>query len=204
LEPDEEIAVIQALREDPMGALKIIHERFYNVLRLYARKYVQDPAIAADLTQETFLKFYNCGRRFSSLVDVQKYLFKMVRNLAINHNRRLALHHHTIEELRVNASPEEASNQWIESEMLKFVVLEIKSLPNPDRSVVELILQEGLNTAEIAARLDMTPNKVSKVKRAAIDKIRIFLFKKRILENPVVISLAMALWAVSASTGPTW
>jgi RNA polymerase sigma factor (sigma-70 family) len=201
LEQDEEIALIQALRDDRMGALKALHERFYSVLWLYAQKYVPDSSTAADLTQETFLNFYNTSGRFNSLEKIRNYLFKSVKNLAINHNRRVALHAHSMKELQGRLLQDEASSQWIDAEMLKFVILEIKGLPNPHRAVVELILQEGLSTRDIADRLGMTPNMVSKVKRAAIEKIRIFLIKKRLFDTPVLVTLAAAVWAVYASSG---
>lgn len=51
-------------------------------------RYTSDPDAAEDLTQETFICFWNHRQNLDSSLSPKSYLYKIARNLAINFNTR--------------------------------------------------------------------------------------------------------------------
>jgi RNA polymerase sigma factor (sigma-70 family) len=77
----------------------------------------------------------------------------------------------------------------IESEVLREIVHEIKSLPPKMAAICELIFVHGLSTAEISKRLKLSSATIRVQKAKAISKMRLALAKKRLLPSLLFLLL---------------
>jgi RNA polymerase sigma factor (sigma-70 family) len=99
------------------------------------------------------------------------YLFRLVRNLAIDHSRRLGLElrHGAAEEVPLSAasaapSPEQTA---IDQDMLRALAAVLAELPERTRLVFEMNRIGGYSVAEIAATLDLSQGFVYRLLREA-------------------------------------
>jgi RNA polymerase sigma factor (sigma-70 family) len=107
-------------------------------------------------------------------VEIQRpasYLFRLVRNLAIDHARRLGLelHHGAAEEVPLtiasaDPSPEQAA---IDQNMLRILAAVLAELPERTRLVFEMNRVGGYSVADIAASLDVSHGYVYRLLREA-------------------------------------
>ncbi|MDR3715808.1 MAG: sigma-70 family RNA polymerase sigma factor [Puia sp.] len=181
----------EELRRDRLGALKTLHERYFVVLCLYARKFVSNEKEAGDIVQETFLQFFNASARFKDIPAIEKYLFKVTYRRALNYFRHRKRNETESSELHWERAPTDVTNGFIEAEMLRYVLLEITRLPKTYRTVFEMVLVEGLSIEEIAQRLDLTVNNIQQIKSRGVEWVRVGLFKQRILESSCLVILIL-------------
>lgn len=66
----------------------ILYNRHLSYARWLARRFTGDETIAQDITQEIFLKIWNCAGRYRPHALFRTWLYKIVRNHCINHVKR--------------------------------------------------------------------------------------------------------------------
>lgn len=84
--PTQEL-VISALKGDEL-AFNNLFERFYNVVYDFAVWQTGNPALAEDISQETFIRAYNKLDQLKPPYNIKSWLFRIARNLHIDHTRR--------------------------------------------------------------------------------------------------------------------
>src|SRR5690606_143846 len=116
---------------------------------------------------------------------VKAFLYISVKNASINHVRSKK----NLKTIEFSKEHERFSSEGdslikiIESEFLNEIFSEIKKLPEKQRLVLQLTYLESMNTEEICAILNMTPNAVFVNRARAIEKL-----KNRFKNNPLIIS----------------
>lgn len=71
-------------------ALEDILERHWGALLDYATRWLDTPDAAQDLVQEAFIRLWDRRERWDGQSGARPILFRMVRNLAIDHRRQTA------------------------------------------------------------------------------------------------------------------
>lgn len=131
---------------------------------------------AEDVVQDAYLKVMDAKTVFV-VKQPAAYVFRIVRNLAIDHYRRAALESgvFTDEEegqnvpSSVSATPEALS---ISRQQLGLVARALDQLPERTRRVFELYRVGGHTQREIAQMLDVSPTLVNFMIRDALDHCR--------------------------------
>jgi RNA polymerase sigma-70 factor (ECF subfamily) len=125
---------------------------------------------AEDVVQDVWIKLTEAPPE-AEIRQPASYLFRLVRNLAIDHVRRLGLEvrHGAGEEVPVSApsadpSPEQAV---IDRDMLRALAAALAELPERTRLVFEMNRIGGYSVAEIAAALDLSAGFVYRLLREA-------------------------------------
>lgn len=143
-------------------------------LQTYLTRRLRDREMAADLTQETFLRFAEQGSR-TTIVDDRSYLYRTARNLAIDHVRRIGRHrtdsttHDDLADLPENLpGPEQIVDGRQRLDRLRAIVEE---LPKRTRQVFVLNRIEGLTYSEIAGRLGISISSVQKHLASALQHV---------------------------------
>ncbi|MCU5787979.1 sigma-70 family RNA polymerase sigma factor [Alloalcanivorax marinus] len=136
----------------------------------YVTSIVGCRARAEDLVQDAFLRFVPDGRRPTG--SGVAYLYRIVRNLAIDFTRRSAMesrhqNEETVEWLkpREESSPEQTALQHDRLDRLAGV---LDGLPRRQRLAIEMHRVGGYTLAEIAERLDVSTATAHRLVRDAM------------------------------------
>jgi RNA polymerase sigma factor (sigma-70 family) len=136
-------------------------------LQAYLSYHVKDAEVAADLTQEAFLRYAEQDPvKRAMIFQARSYLFSTARNLAIDHLRRKARqktdampHEDMAHVADTQPSPEEHA---LDRQRLERLYAIIGGLPERTRQVFVLTRIEGLTYVETAERLQISDSSVQK------------------------------------------
>ncbi len=156
---DADVAVA-ALRGSP-DACELLVRRFERPIYNLIVRLVQDPALAEDLTQDTFLKMFRALRQYDPALRFSSWLFRIAHNTAIDtlRQRRVPLAVPPVDadgdemDALVNVpdvsgeSPEQSASRGQLAEVLDAAV---DALRAPYRAVIVLRHHEDLDYDEIA------------------------------------------------------
>ena len=150
------------MAERDLSALFLAHRR---ELEVYLTRQVQCRDTAADLLQETFVRLAQQPAN-AGLSNVRAYLYRIARNLVIDHFRRderrltLPLPLDQLADLPDAAVP--VDRDFEARQTLAALREAIAELPRRTREVFELNRIEGLTYAEVAQRLGVSNSSVQK------------------------------------------
>lgn len=151
--------------------LKRLFLTHFRELQAYLTERLRDPEVAADLTQETFLRYAERGGD-AAIVHERSYLYRTAHNLAVDHIRQNASRRtdalapedmaHVPDE---GPSVEAAASARQELERLRAL---IGDLPERTRRIFVLNRIEGLTYAQVARRMGISESSVQKHLAAAL------------------------------------
>ncbi|RMX05021.1 sigma-70 family RNA polymerase sigma factor [Corticibacter populi] len=142
-------------------------ERYYRELLNFLGRKVADRAVAADLTQETYVRIYATLARepARSIRNPRALLYRIARNLLTDHYRRGVLQAQLREPAAEAEAGEDGLAQWpgcrtqepevivAARQRLEAIERAIAALPARPREAFMLYRIEGLGRAEVAARM---------------------------------------------------
>lgn len=137
-------------------------------LHAYLTRKLGNRDTAADLTQETFLRFaeHRSGSPAAVITHERSYLYRTAHNLAVDYLRQVRREKTgavTDSELTAipdeSPSPERSASGRDELAVVRAAVLE---LPERTRQVFALARIEGLTYRQVAARLEISDSSVQK------------------------------------------
>ena len=125
---------------------------------------VRDPQLAADLTQDIFLRLRRIAAPLTDRHEARLYLFRMARNLATDHQRvegrRTEILSGAVTLFEdVQASPED---EVVARDQLRVVDAALDDLPKHCRDVLYMSRLLGMSHGEIAAELKVSKSLVEK------------------------------------------
>ena len=165
--------LLERLQQGDEQAFRMLFEEFYASLCLFAARYLRDREEAADVVQETFLKYWHRHSDFDDYRKIKSFLYVVVRHSCLNLLRDRNLRSHVSDELIVD-SEQEFQNQVMEEEVHRIFNHAIDKLPLQMRMVINLSL-DGLKNSEIAEKMNLSEGTVHAYKKEAYKKLRISL-----------------------------
>ena len=164
---DHVVYTIKWLKEDYEGRFKSLYKMMYKRLYIFARNFLMDEALADDVVQEIFVGLWQKGKQMNQEILLERYLFTSVRNLCIDHFRRLNIIDKYQRHLLLTETMVLFPYSEEESEKEQRMMQVFKKLPEMQRQVLELSIVEGLKYKEIAERLNIAEGTVhTHIKRA--------------------------------------
>jgi len=146
-------------------ALKRLYLAHGRALQDYLTRKLRDPALAADLAQEAFLRIAERGNA-AAIANDRSYLFRTAHNLAIDHLRRIERRRtDRADDERLAEIPEDAPSldeAAAARQMLARLHAIVGELPDRTRRIFVLAKIEGLTYAEVAERLGISESSVQK------------------------------------------
>lgn len=140
---------------------EVVYAALGPVVSACQRRWVGDPALAEDLTQETFLRVHGARSRYLPGAPVGPWVLTIARRLSIDALRRGARRERltgdgTLPEIAVE--PLETSSVGADptlgtEALMTALRAAVETLPEGQRAVVALHKLDGLPLAEVAARL---------------------------------------------------
>jgi RNA polymerase sigma-70 factor (ECF subfamily) len=174
-EHEEELA--RRLQQRDPRAMGDLYDRFGRPAYSVILAVVRDPAIAEDLTQETFLRVWNRIQGFEAgRGALGPWLLAIARNRAIDHVRSLASRmHRNSYEFDPRDHPTlfaDAERDILNADRARKIKQALASLNENQRRVIELAYYEGLSQSEMAGRMGQPLGTVKTWVRAALKNLR--------------------------------
>lgn len=137
-------------------ALKLLHEKYFNQMCLYAQKSTADVSLVEELVSDCFIKIWENRSKISINSSLKHYIFLMLRNSIIDHFRKKIIITESIDNI-----PEPANEEYFDEQKQYAQLYElIQKLPEQRRRIIELAVFESLTYNEIAKKLNITKNTV--------------------------------------------
>lgn len=141
-------------------AFRIVYDRHVAGLDTFLRRRTGDPAVAFELTAETFAQAWISRGRFIDPGDgsARRWLFGIARNVLADSIRRRSLERRARDRLSLTAEPVEAAidPSWLDGFDADLAAA-LADLPEGQRRAVEMRVVDGYGYAELATELDCSP-----------------------------------------------
>lgn len=136
-------------------------------LQAYLTRILKDAEAAADLTQDTFLRFAELGHANAAIIVLHErpYLYRIAHNLAVDHLRRRSRERTEPVSEAVAEIPDlrpTAEHVLREQDELYKLREALRELPERTQEVFALARIEGLTYREVAKRLRISDSSVQK------------------------------------------
>jgi len=164
----EEASILAELQSGSEEAYAWLVDRFHQPVYGLVYRMLNDPADAADTTQEVFLKVFRGMRRFHGEASLKTWIYRIAIHEASNHRRWWFRHKGRETSMEQGASQKSALRETLadpgsspfdhvaQEEVRAKVEAELRRVPEPYRSAVILRDIEGLAYEEIAEILEVS------------------------------------------------
>ena len=162
--PDEQfVAWSLGLKCSDRRAYTSLFQATYDALFGFARYITRDEDAAHDILQDVYLKLWQVRETVDPARSLRALLYQMVRNYALNHERRKKTHatdslNQIVAEPSVDASTEADIDAGALNDRIR---LWIDEMPERRREAFVLSRFEGLSHDEIARVMNLTPRTVN-------------------------------------------
>ncbi len=165
-----EKTVVEGIQEGDATAFKLLFDTYYVSLCEYAVSFVKIAPVAEDLVQDVFANIWNLRENWAPNHTVKSYLFRAVRNQALNYIKHDKLEKNWAEQVRQNSTRELVFDPEISdnSDLEKAIYQAIDDLPPRRGTVFVLSRFYQLTYMEIADALDISVKTVEKHIRIAL------------------------------------
>ena len=154
---EDDLTLWKKIRNGDTHALKVLHDRYYNLMYLYARKTDYNQQGLDEAVSDCFIKLW--AKRSDIVIDrsVKSYLFLILRNALID----LARKKNRIIPFEVSSLPELPDDET-QHELDNYARLynALDKLPQQRRRILELAIFESYSYAQIAEKLQISINTV--------------------------------------------
>jgi RNA polymerase sigma-70 factor (family 1) len=145
---------------------------------LYATAFsiVKDQGLAEEIVEDVFFKLWQNRDKYSSLENLESFLFVCTKNLSYDHIRKRGNRHFiSLDEQMLNQHEMGPDQIYELNELKEMIELSVKKLPPRCKSIFELVRNKGYSYKEAAKILNLTPKTVENQLRIAAKKMYIDL-----------------------------
>lgn len=144
------------------SAFSELYERYSAQVYQYIKKFVHSTDLSEDLTQEIFIKIWQCKSKLGEVQSIKAYLFIMARNHTLNSLKKAMRSDVAMAEI-VNSFVEERNEteeELLSKEYHEYLERELNALPARTREVFRFCRQQGKSYDEVAMELGISRNAV--------------------------------------------
>lgn len=157
--------LVEQICEHDREAFKKLFRKYYSGLQRFLWGYVKNQQVAEDLVQEVFVRVWENREDLDPDKKIKTFIYKIGRNLAIDHTRHKKIVREWEEEKKALHSFPALADQTMDDKLhKKFMLREVKKaiedLPERRRLVFILSRYDGMTYKEIAEKLDISVNTV--------------------------------------------
>lgn len=163
--------LIAAIGNDDYTSYNRLFVRYYSRLCCYVYRLLGEKEDAEDVVQELFLTLWNNRKKIAIVENVSGYLYKMARNLALNHIRTQT-NYKTILDNQEEQLPYYEEN-LLETEEFRMALYDcINLLPGRCKEVLLLHRVKGLKQKEIADQLSISVKTIKNQIWASLQRLK--------------------------------
>lgn len=147
-----------------------VFSKYYTELVIYLCKYVKEISTAEDIVQEMFCDLWDKRGTYQIHTNVHAFLFRSVRNAAINYLTR-------VKKMTVELS-QQMENEMVFREDLETIERDrklyalIERLPEQRKQIFKMCFFDGLRYQQVAAKLNISINTVKTQMGRALTELR--------------------------------
>ena len=169
---DKETAFLQKINDRQVEAYRILYDEYYPALVVYASTFLASDEVAEDIVQELFVSMWEKRVTFVSFPAFKTYLYKFIKNSALNYLKHQGVEGRYKEALQNNLSDEELDEEELDrEEEYRHLFQAIDKLPSRCREIFLLSL-EGKKNKEIAEMLQISTETIKTQKIRAINRLK--------------------------------
>lgn len=163
LSDDRFLVWSQGLRDSDRAVFADLFDATYEPLFGFARYIVRDDEAAHDILQDVYFKLWQVRETIDLQRSLKALLYQMVRNYALNHERRKKTHAtDSLDAVLFEPAADGSAEEEMETSALSERLREwIDEMPERRREAFVLSRYEGLSHEEIARVMNLTPRTVN-------------------------------------------
>jgi len=140
-----------------VDALRILHDKYYYPMWLWASKYSRNETLAEELVSDCFIRLWERRQQIFIEKSLKSYLFLILRNQIVSQARK-SKHQLVVGLENLPDIPDETTiNNF---DYYAGLYQAIQRMPEQRRKILELAAFESLSYKEVAARLNISVNTV--------------------------------------------
>jgi RNA polymerase sigma-70 factor (family 1) len=176
--PDDLADLAARVQRSDELAFRQLFDAWYGPLLRSARTLVRDEAVAEDLVQEAFVRLWDWRTRLEAETPLRAWLYRTVRNLALNLRRDATTRQHLLSDpaaLASAASPRPAPSPDANvtgDDLAARVSALVDDLPPRQREALLLTRMEGMSHSEVADVMGCAPRTVNNHLVSALATLR--------------------------------
>ena len=167
---DFDFLLIQKAKNGDREAGEHLVKKYYSAIYQYCILHIHDCHEAEDMTQETFVRFFESLKTYQECGKAKNYLYCIAGNIVRNYYRKRKA-------MPIAELPEGANNVMKDIEIRMEIEEAVDSLPNELKEVVILFFFQGLRQREIAElmniKLSLVKYRIGRAKRLLADCLEV-------------------------------
>ena len=175
---DPEFALlVKELQKGNKNTFEMVFKKYYSSLCVYVNKYCRNESTAEEIVSRFFFNFYEKRETLQISTSLRSYLFRSVRNTALNYlrdNSKLVSDNVSDDLFELNIT-ETVHETLLGKELEEVINKAIDDLPEQCKSVFVKSRFEGKKYKEIAEELNISVNTVETQMSRALRKLRVEL-----------------------------
>lgn len=162
------------LKQQKIPEFEKVFHLFHPALCFFARRLVNDAAIAEDIVTDVFVKFWEKRTDFKTVYSAKAFLYISTRNACLNHNHKVQYQSRIRENIRQQSNEIEVNemNEAIHAQVVHQVYNIVNDLPEKCKEVMLLSYSKGLDCHEIARRMRLSVHTVRNQKNRGVHLIK--------------------------------
>lgn len=150
--------LVARISKGDTGAFKEILIRYQNGVYGFAFSFLKDAQEAEDISQEVFIRLYRTADAYRSYAGLRTFLYRITRNLCIDHLRKKRPEPMT--DPPEMANPQTPLSHLCAAELREKIDGITSTLPQNQRAALYLRHEQGMSYREIAESLEVTVHAV--------------------------------------------
>lgn len=166
---------VEQIRNGNEKAFENMFRAYYPRLCRFAAEYTDSASPARDLVQDVFLKIWARRAEWQVRRSLKAYLYRAVRNRALNHTRRQGTKHEVEDDLKYTTETSQrrtAADDVHANRLSEEIDNAISELPERRRMAFLLHRRHGFTYKEIAHIMEITPKTVENQIGRALKTLR--------------------------------
>ena len=145
-------------------------KKYYPLIYQYCFLHIHDRDCAEDMTQETFVRFFEAVMNRTDIAKVKSYLYRVAGNTVKNYYRKK-------KELLLEKLPDTVENNAADIEVRLDIERAVARLPDEIREITILFFFQGLKQKDISdllgIKLSLVKYRVSKAKELLSEELEV-------------------------------
>lgn len=186
-----ESGILAQIAAGDKRAFTQLFKHYNRLVYSFSKRITESDDIALEVVQDIFIKLWLNRENLATVNNFAAYLNRVVRNHSLNVVRQQLQHARMASQISsVYADWDNSTAMQIDLNEAKRILNQaIDGLSPQQRMVYELCHQQGLKYAEVAERMNISPQTVNSYMKDALKKIRLHFRKHAMLYPLLVLAL---------------